>query len=204
MFDIVIIIFYQFLFLVTYSLVLKVEFNNDAIENLRAHWYGCNSILIWIIYPHLLSHEFKLNYHIIFSLSFCFQMFLSRLLCLSALFLLLVPLIISLPAHDVYKRNTFLDIDCKGEFVFSIISRASKSLLSKRFFFICILGAFNKSIFFRLDRICEDCYSLFREVELHTLCKWVSCVTSPKYLSYFTPMNLSIAKTDRSLSTSSI
>lgn len=39
----------------------------------------------------------------------------------------------------------------------------------------CILGVFNKSIFFRLDRICEDCYSLFREVELHSLCKWVSC-----------------------------
>lgn len=38
----------------------------------------------------------------------------------------------------------------------------------------CILGVFNKSIFFRLDRICEDCYSLFREVELHSLCKWVS------------------------------
>lgn len=37
-----------------------------------------------------------------------------------------------------------------------------------------ILGVFNKSIFFRLDRICEDCYSLFREVELHSLCKWVS------------------------------
>lgn len=40
-------------------------------------------------------------------------------------------------------------------------------------YFIGFLGAFNKSIFFRLDRICEDCYSLFREVELHTLCKWV-------------------------------
>lgn len=41
-------------------------------------------------------------------------------------------------------------------------------------FHFCILGVFNKSIFFRLDRICEDCYSLFREVELHSLCKWVS------------------------------
>lgn len=40
--------------------------------------------------------------------------------------------------------------------------------------FLAFLGVFNKSIFFRLDRICEDCYSLFREVELHSLCKWVS------------------------------
>lgn len=48
----------------------------------------------------------------------------------------------------------------------------SFNMFSHRF---CILGVFNKSIFFRLDRICEDCYSLFREVELHSLCKWVSC-----------------------------
>ncbi|CRK97549.1 CLUMA_CG010937, isoform A [Clunio marinus] len=75
------------------------------------------------------------------------NMFLCKLLNLSALLLILVPLIISLPHphHDVHKRSSFFDIDCKG--------------------------VFNKSIFFRLDRICEDCYSLFREVELHSLCK---------------------------------
>lgn len=74
-------------------------------------------------------------------------MFLCKLFYLSALLLILVPLIISLPHphHDVQKRSSFFDIDCKG--------------------------VFNKSIFFRLDRICEDCYSLFREVELHSLCK---------------------------------
>ncbi|CAG9805726.1 unnamed protein product [Chironomus riparius] len=74
-------------------------------------------------------------------------MFLCKILYLSALLLILVPLIISLPYqhHDVQKRSSFFDIDCKG--------------------------VFNKSIFFRLDRICEDCYSLFREVELHALCK---------------------------------
>lgn len=53
------------------------------------------------------------------------------------------------------------------------ISIVACSLINKSFF--SILGVFNKSIFFRLDRICEDCYSLFREVELHSLCKWVSC-----------------------------
>lgn len=56
----------------------------------------------------------------------------------------------------------------------------SFNMFSHRF---CILGVFNKSIFFRLDRICEDCYSLFREVELHSLCKWVSCSSCCSYRS---------------------
>lgn len=79
--------------------------------------------------------------------SFSFQMFHCKILYLLALLLLIVPLIISLPHHDVHKRSSFFDIECKG--------------------------VFNKSIFFRLDRICEDCYSLFREPSLHSLCKWV-------------------------------
>ncbi|CAO1407903.1 unnamed protein product [Diamesa serratosioi] len=72
-------------------------------------------------------------------------MFHCKILYLLALLLLIVPLIISLPHHDVHKRSSFFDIECKG--------------------------VFNKSIFFRLDRICEDCYSLFREPSLHSLCK---------------------------------
>ncbi|XP_063978056.1 ion transport peptide isoform X2 [Diachasmimorpha longicaudata] len=32
-------------------------------------------------------------------------------------------------------------------------------------------GIYDKSIFARLDRICEDCYNLFREPQLHTLCR---------------------------------
>lgn len=100
-------------------------------------------------------------------------MFLCKLLYLSALLLILVPLIISLPHphHDVHKRSSFFDIDCKGMYELCVIGAGS--LILKLFMF-CILGVFNKSIFFRLDRICEDCYSLFREVELHSLCKWVS------------------------------
>ncbi|XP_055701449.1 ion transport peptide isoform X2 [Phlebotomus papatasi] len=63
-----------------------------------------------------------------------------------ALILVLVPMIVSFPRHHTLaKRSTFFDIECKG--------------------------VFNKSIFFRLDRICEDCYSLFREPQLHSLCK---------------------------------
>nr|CAI5839632.1 unnamed protein product [Callosobruchus analis] len=32
-------------------------------------------------------------------------------------------------------------------------------------------GVYDKSIFARLDRICEDCYNLFREPSIHSLCR---------------------------------
>ncbi|XP_072743117.1 ion transport peptide-like isoform X3 [Anoplolepis gracilipes] len=50
----------------------------------------------------------------------------------------------TLNAHPLGKRS-FFDIQCKG--------------------------VYDKSIFARLDRICEDCYNLFREPQLHMLCK---------------------------------
>ncbi|XP_014482557.1 PREDICTED: ion transport peptide-like [Dinoponera quadriceps] len=50
--------------------------------------------------------------------------------------------------------------------------------LSKRSFFdIQCKGVYDKSIFARLDRICEDCYNLFREPQLHMLCK-KNCFTT--------------------------
>ncbi|XP_039954112.1 ion transport peptide-like isoform X1 [Bactrocera neohumeralis] len=63
------------------------------------------------------------------------------------LFLVLIPLITALPHnnHNLSKRSNFFDLECKG--------------------------IFNKTMFFRLDRICEDCYQLFRETSIHRLCK---------------------------------
>ncbi|XP_057328311.1 ion transport peptide-like isoform X2 [Microplitis mediator] len=46
--------------------------------------------------------------------------------------------------HPLGKRS-YLDLGCKG--------------------------VYDKSIFARLDRVCEDCYNLFREPQLHTLCR---------------------------------
>ncbi|XP_063978057.1 ion transport peptide-like isoform X3 [Diachasmimorpha longicaudata] len=43
-------------------------------------------------------------------------------------------------------------------------------------------GIYDKSIFARLDRICEDCYNLFREPQLHTLCR-KNCFTSDYFKS---------------------
>ncbi|XP_066582898.1 crustacean hyperglycemic hormones 5 isoform X2 [Prorops nasuta] len=52
------------------------------------------------------------------------------------------------------------------------------SSLSKRSFMdIECKGVYDRSIFARLDRICEDCYNLFREPSLHTLCRQ-KCFTS--------------------------
>ncbi|XP_015607013.1 ion transport peptide isoform X2 [Cephus cinctus] len=49
-----------------------------------------------------------------------------------------------LMGHPLGKRS-FMDIQCKG--------------------------VYDKSLFARLDRICEDCYNLFREPQLHSLCR---------------------------------
>nr|XP_022902307.1 crustacean hyperglycemic hormone isoform X2 [Onthophagus taurus] len=47
----------------------------------------------------------------------------------------------------------------------------------QNFFHLECKGQYNKSVFARLDRICEDCYNLFREPEIHTLCR-EDCFTS--------------------------
>lgn len=54
----------------------------------------------------------------------------------------------TLMGHPFSKRS-FMDIQCKG--------------------------VYDKSLFARLDRICEDCYNLFREPQLHTLCRLFIC-----------------------------
>lgn len=51
------------------------------------------------------------------------------------------------------------------------------SLNKRSFFEIQCKGVYDKSIFARLDRICEDCYNLFREPQLHSLCR-KNCFTT--------------------------
>jgi hypothetical protein len=60
------------------------------------------------------------------------------------------------------------------------------SLNKRSFFEIQCKGVYDKSIFARLDRICEDCYNLFREPQLHSLCRYTSLnFTHLKVLSSF-------------------
>lgn len=74
------------------------------------------------------------------------QMSSRNTLLVLGLILVLVPMIaVALPRNITKRSTSFFDLDCKG--------------------------TYNKSYFFRLDRICEDCYSLFREPQLLTMCK---------------------------------
>ncbi|KAJ8717466.1 hypothetical protein PYW08_005865 [Mythimna loreyi] len=41
----------------------------------------------------------------------------------------------------------------------------------RSFFALECKGVFDAAMFARLDRICDDCYNLFREPELYTLCR---------------------------------
>ncbi|KAG8042308.1 hypothetical protein G9C98_004942 [Cotesia typhae] len=45
------------------------------------------------------------------------------------------------------------------------------SLGKRSYFDLGCKGVYDKSIFARLDRVCEDCFNLFREPQLHTLCR---------------------------------
>ncbi|XP_043496724.1 ion transport peptide isoform X2 [Polistes fuscatus] len=60
-----------------------------------------------------------------------------------------------LMSHPLGKRS-YLDLSCKG--------------------------VYDKSIFARLDRICEDCYNLFREPQLHVLCRQ-DCFSTQYFMS---------------------
>ncbi|KAK9880478.1 hypothetical protein WA026_011721 [Henosepilachna vigintioctopunctata] len=68
----------------------------------------------------------------------------------------------SLVSHRVAKRS-FFDIQCKG--------------------------VYDRSIFARLDRICEDCYNLFREPQVHSLCR-KNCFTT----DYFKDMDKTVTR----------
>ncbi|XP_061384296.1 CHH-like protein isoform X2 [Danaus plexippus] len=50
----------------------------------------------------------------------------------------------------------------------------------RSFFNLQCKGVYDAAIFARLDRICDDCYNLFREPTLFTLCR-SKCFTSPYF-----------------------
>ena len=43
----------------------------------------------------------------------------------------------------------------------------------KSFHLLQCRGSFQKKIFSKLDRVCDDCYSLFKIPEVHTLCRLI-------------------------------
>jgi hypothetical protein len=40
------------------------------------------------------------------------------------------------------------------------------------------MGVYDKSKFARLDRVCEECYQMFRDPDIHSMCRYVSTISS--------------------------
>lgn len=53
-------------------------------------------------------------------------------------------------------------------------SSAPHHVERRSFFTLECKGVFDAAIFARLDRICDDCFNLFREPQLYTLCRSVT------------------------------
>lgn len=74
-------------------------------------------------------------------------------------------LLLILVAHLVLANPIALDDE---------MPQHNKRSRDKRsFYHIHCKGIYDKSIFAKVDQICEDCYNLFREQKLHTLCRYV-------------------------------
>ncbi|KAF9422351.1 CHH-like protein isoform X2 [Spodoptera litura] len=57
---------------------------------------------------------------------------------------------------------------------------SSHHVARRSFFTLECKGVYDAAIFARLDRICDDCYNLFREPQLYNLCR-EKCFTSPYF-----------------------
>lgn len=47
----------------------------------------------------------------------------------------------------------------------------ARSVFKRSFAGLGCLGVYDKAKFARLDRICEECYQLYREPDIHTACR---------------------------------
>lgn len=47
----------------------------------------------------------------------------------------------------------------------------AKGIYKRSFAGLGCLGVYDKAKFARLDRVCEECYQLYREPDIHTACR---------------------------------
>lgn len=47
----------------------------------------------------------------------------------------------------------------------------AKGIFKRSFAGLGCLGVYDKAKFARLDRVCEECYQLYREPDVHTACR---------------------------------
>lgn len=52
------------------------------------------------------------------------------------------------------------------------VNECGRSLQKRSFVQLGCMGKFDRSKFARLDTICEDCYQLYREPDIHSFCRW--------------------------------
>lgn len=52
----------------------------------------------------------------------------------------------------------------------------AKGIFKRSFAGLGCLGVYDRAKFARLDRICEECYQLYREPEIHTACRLVQSI----------------------------
>lgn len=50
-------------------------------------------------------------------------------------------------------------------------SEAKSQIIKRSFVGLGCLGVYDKAKFARLDKICEDCYQLYREPDIHAACR---------------------------------
>nr|ACJ01668.1 putative ion transport peptide-like protein [Folsomia candida] len=65
----------------------------------------------------------------------------------------------------------------------------SRPLSKRSFFDIQCKGVYDKGIFAKLDRICDDCYNLYREPQLHSLCSQ-NCFSSSYFMNCLDALTL--------------
>ena len=51
---------------------------------------------------------------------------------------------------------------------------AASNLHKRSFASLGCMGDYDKAKFARLDRVCDECYQMFREPDVHSMCRWVN------------------------------
>jgi hypothetical protein len=52
-----------------------------------------------------------------------------------------------------------------------VSAQESKGIFKRSFAGLGCLGVYDKAKFARLDRVCEECYTLYREPDIHSACR---------------------------------
>lgn len=58
-----------------------------------------------------------------------------------------------------------------GGAIMGVAAQESKGVFKRSFAGLGCLGVYDKAKFARLDRVCEECYTLYREPDIHSACR---------------------------------